>query len=223
MASLEEKDRSRRKQSGALERIMNAALEEFQRSGPNGVKIEIVARKANVSKQLIYYYYGSRDVLYEAVLEEYSYIKIQQLLNIDFFKMTPSRAIEELVLEIMDHFEGIPLGILTMEPKPGDAMYARRSSRRRKVRDIFDVIVDRGIINGDFSEDVDKKACFEFVGMMISGFFVHRAMWCHSQANEVIDPTVWRDRIVDVMLSVLKRGVITSAHDTNSNGCNLPH
>jgi AcrR family transcriptional regulator len=187
---------------------MRAALEEFNRSGLNGVRIEVIAREAKVSKQLIYYYYGSRDILYEAILEEYSAIKIESLLAIDYRDIDPIEAIRKLLEEIMTHFEGIPLGILTLDCRPDDAMYLRRVARRDKVAGIFNDIVDRGMAQGIFSPNVDKKICFELAGMMIGGFFVHQIMWREGLDYSSSDYGRWRNRIVDTVVAVMKRGTM---------------
>jgi AcrR family transcriptional regulator len=197
-----------RKRSKVLERIMRAALDEFNRSGLNGVRLEVIAREAGVSKQLIYYYYGSKDTLYEAVLEEYSVIQMAHLLSIDFRAMHPLDAVRIFLEEIMDHFEGIPLGILILEVRPDDATYYRRVSRRDKIIRIFSDIVDRGISQGIFAQSVNKEACFNLAGMMMSGFFVHKIMWRQSQEDFDLDFGVWRDRIIDAVLAVLDRGSI---------------
>jgi TetR/AcrR family transcriptional regulator len=48
--------------------IVDAAIQEFSTKGFSGARINTIARKAKVNKQLIYYYFGSKVGLYEAVL-----------------------------------------------------------------------------------------------------------------------------------------------------------
>lgn len=50
-------------------KILQAAKEEFSRLGFNGARVDQIAKKANVNKALIYYYYKSKDDLYEAVID----------------------------------------------------------------------------------------------------------------------------------------------------------
>jgi TetR/AcrR family transcriptional regulator len=49
--------------------ILEAAREEFGRYGPAGSRLERVARRAGVNKQLIFYYFGSKAGLLQAVAE----------------------------------------------------------------------------------------------------------------------------------------------------------
>jgi AcrR family transcriptional regulator len=48
--------------------ILAAAVKEFSRTGRSGARVDAIARSAAVNKQLIYYYFGSKDRLFgEAV------------------------------------------------------------------------------------------------------------------------------------------------------------
>src|SRR5580704_3132164 len=53
-------DRSRRA-------LLDAALEEFSRRGFAGARVADIARRAGVNKQLINYYFGSKEGLYLAL------------------------------------------------------------------------------------------------------------------------------------------------------------
>jgi TetR/AcrR family transcriptional regulator len=50
------------------ERILEAAIELFAEKGKLSTRIEEIARKANINKAMVYYYYVSKDYLYEKVL-----------------------------------------------------------------------------------------------------------------------------------------------------------
>jgi TetR/AcrR family transcriptional regulator len=49
--------------------ILGAARSEFAEAGYSGSRVERIARRAGVNKQLIFYYYGSKAGLYQAVLD----------------------------------------------------------------------------------------------------------------------------------------------------------
>jgi TetR/AcrR family transcriptional regulator len=51
-----------------LERILDAATEEFGRVGFDGAKVEAIARRAGVNKAGLYYHVGNKERLYEAVM-----------------------------------------------------------------------------------------------------------------------------------------------------------
>jgi len=54
--------------SSSKERILAAAREEFASSGFAGARVQRIARRAGVNKQLLYYYFGSKELLYKAVV-----------------------------------------------------------------------------------------------------------------------------------------------------------
>lgn len=59
--------------------LLNAAQEVFAESGLEGARIDAIAQRAGVNKQLVYHYFGSKDGLYSAVLEKvYSQIRNQE-------------------------------------------------------------------------------------------------------------------------------------------------
>src|ERR1044072_8185688 len=51
-------------------RIIAAAREEFSKRGFAGARVEEIARRATVNKQLLFYYYPSKRGLFQAVLEQ---------------------------------------------------------------------------------------------------------------------------------------------------------
>ncbi|HEX9467854.1 MAG TPA: TetR family transcriptional regulator [Acidimicrobiia bacterium] len=51
-------------------KILAAALEEFSAKGIEGARVDAIAARARVNKQLLYYYFDSKDGLFRAVLRE---------------------------------------------------------------------------------------------------------------------------------------------------------
>src|SRR5437763_9825109 len=52
------------------ERILDAAVEEFAANGYAGARVEAIARRAGLNKQLISHHFGGKEGLYRAVMEE---------------------------------------------------------------------------------------------------------------------------------------------------------
>ena len=57
-----------RQPSERREWILNAAIREFAEKGIAGARVDQIAARSNTSKQLIYHYYESKSVLFEAAL-----------------------------------------------------------------------------------------------------------------------------------------------------------
>ena len=54
----------------SVRRILEAALDEFQRKGFEGARVDEIAKKAGVNKALIYYYFESKEKILEAIFDE---------------------------------------------------------------------------------------------------------------------------------------------------------
>ena len=68
-ADAEGPDRSRlRDPEGTRKRILAAALQEFSAKGIDGARVDAIAERAGTNKRMLYYYFGSKDDLFRAVL-----------------------------------------------------------------------------------------------------------------------------------------------------------
>src|SRR5580692_2798564 len=56
------------------ERILSAALKEFAAKGFAGARVDVIARRANINKRMLYHYFGDKEELFKAVLR----LKINQ-------------------------------------------------------------------------------------------------------------------------------------------------
>ena len=82
------------------ERILRAALVEFSQHGFDAASLNTIAANADITKQLIRYYYGSKESLYKAVLESVSG-SMRIVDGVEFFEnISPTAAIRALVDEL---------------------------------------------------------------------------------------------------------------------------
>jgi TetR/AcrR family transcriptional regulator len=51
------------------QKILNAALKEFATLGYAGARMEKIARRAEINKAMLFYYFSSKDNLYQEVLK----------------------------------------------------------------------------------------------------------------------------------------------------------
>jgi AcrR family transcriptional regulator len=67
----EDADRPRlRDPEGTRRRILAAALQEFSAKGIDGARVDAIAERAGTNKRMLYYYFGSKDDLFRAVLRQ---------------------------------------------------------------------------------------------------------------------------------------------------------
>jgi AcrR family transcriptional regulator len=55
--------------SSSAARILDVATDEFASKGFAGARVDEIARRARANKQLVYYYFGGKQGLYDAVLD----------------------------------------------------------------------------------------------------------------------------------------------------------
>jgi TetR/AcrR family transcriptional regulator len=77
--------------------ILDAAEEEFARYGLNGARTEAIAAKTGVTKAMIYYYFGSKENLYQAVLKSYpdNFLDVVERLNTK--DLSPEEALKAMI------------------------------------------------------------------------------------------------------------------------------
>ena len=83
--------------------ILAVATREFSENGYSGGRIDEIAERTKTSKRMIYYYFGSKDGLYRAVLTEY-YRKLRgQEQDLHLEDLAPLEAIKRLVHFTVDY------------------------------------------------------------------------------------------------------------------------
>jgi AcrR family transcriptional regulator len=112
----------RRDPAATRRKLLTAARREFANSGLAGARVDEIAARAGVNKQLVYHYFGDKDALYLAVLEwVYEEIRTQERkLNLE--GLPPQQAIKKLIESSFDHLATHPdfivllnSGLLTLD------------------------------------------------------------------------------------------------------------
>ncbi len=86
--------------------ILEVATAEFAKKGLSGARIDEIAAATQTSKRMIYYYFGSKEGLYIAVLEE-SYRRMRQIeAELHLEDLDPVSALRRLVEFTFDHHSG---------------------------------------------------------------------------------------------------------------------
>lgn len=83
--------------SGALEKIIAAAEEEFAERGFDGAGMKALANRAGVSQSLLHYHFGSKDKLYAKVIESRSaLINTERMALLEAVDLTAPQALEHV-------------------------------------------------------------------------------------------------------------------------------
>ena len=85
--------------------ILSVATQEFASKGLAGARIDAIAEATHTSKRMIYYYYGSKEGLYLAVLEA-AYRRIRETeADLHLADLEPEQALKVLVGFTFDHHQ----------------------------------------------------------------------------------------------------------------------
>jgi AcrR family transcriptional regulator len=141
-------------------RILRAALDEFARNGFSGASMDAIAARTETTRAMINYYFGSKEKLYIAVLEqEYTGIReAEGELELDH--LPPAEAIRRIV-EFTFHYyiEHESFVRLVTAENQARGRHLRKSrimrSLNRPVVDMLSRVVRRGQQAGAFRRDVD--------------------------------------------------------------------
>jgi AcrR family transcriptional regulator len=206
------KDTRRNDPERTREDILDVATEEFSEFGLSGARVDSIAEKTRTSKRMIYYYYGSKEGLYLAVLER-AYRKIRSLeSDLKLTELPPEEALRQLIGTTFDHDEQNPdfVRLVSIE-NIHHAMHMKRSSEIADlnisvIRTIQD-IVDRGLETGAFKRRADAID----VHMLISAFCFFRVSNRYTFGTifkrELSEPTLYarhKSMIADAVLGYLR-------------------
>jgi AcrR family transcriptional regulator len=140
--------------------ILEVATAEFGEKGLSGARIDEIAAATRTSKRMIYYYFGSKEGLYLAVLEDaYRRMRITEAeLQLD--SLTPEDALRRLVAFTFDHHQGNPSYIrLVMSENMERAAHMARSETIQGVNvgaiDSVRKLYSRGVRAGVFRPGLD--------------------------------------------------------------------
>ncbi len=141
-------------------RILAAAKAEFARLGLGGARVDEIAEKAQANKRMIYHYFGGKEDLFKAVLEE-AWLDIrtaEQALSLH--ELPPKEALVALVTFTWNYYLENPEFIrLVNSENLHQARHITGSQRlqdaTRKLNDMVSDILQRGEAEGIFRSGID--------------------------------------------------------------------
>ncbi len=140
--------------------ILEVATAEFAEKGLSGARIDEIAAATQTSKRMIYYYFGSKEGLYLAVLEE-AYRRMRHIeaqLKLD--DLPPEDALRRLVEFTFDHHWGNPAYIrLVMNENMARGSYLAQSKIIQELNvpaiGAIQKLYARGVQSGAFRPGLD--------------------------------------------------------------------
>ncbi|MDR3438158.1 TetR/AcrR family transcriptional regulator [Telmatospirillum sp.] len=161
--------------------ILQVATEEFAAYGFAGARVDAIAAKTKTTKRAIYYYFGSKEGLYIAVLEK-AYSGIRDIeSNMHLKELDAEQAVRKLVDFTIDYQDANPnfIRIVSIE-NIHFGKYVKESEGIRtmnaRIIETTEAILMRGYKSGAFHNPMDPID----LHMMISAFSFFRVSNRHT-------------------------------------------
>jgi AcrR family transcriptional regulator len=161
--------------------ILSVARAEFVEHGLNGARVDAIAERTRTTKRMIYYYFGSKEGLYSAVLEQaYADIRSNEA-SLALEDLDPVTALRRLIEFSFDYEDAHPdfVRLIAVE-NIHQAQYLKRlptiQSVNANVIATLDSILRRGRAQGQFARECGAVD----VHLMISGLCFYRVSNRHT-------------------------------------------
>ena len=188
--------------------ILQVATHEFADKGLTGARIDEIAAATGTSKRMIYYYFGSKDGLYLAVLEE-AYRRMRSIeADLHLADLAPVEALKKLVEFTYDHHrdnEDFIRLVMNENIQRGDYLRQSESIRALNSNAIQSVqaVYERGVAQGVFRTGLDPvdihSAISAFTFFNVSNRHTFGLIF-QDRASQDKANTLKREHVVDLIL-----------------------
>ena len=150
----------RRDPAATRKKLLTAARREFASSGLAGARVDEIAARAGVNKQLVYHYFGDKDALYLAVLEwVYEEIRAKER-ELNLKGLPPEQAIKKLIESSFDHLAAHPDFIVLLNDENRSGARHVRGSRKLEAMhsplvSLVSTILGQGVKAGIFRKGIN--------------------------------------------------------------------
>ena len=202
----------RRDPVATRKKLLTAARLEFARHGFAGARVDEIAERAGVNKQLVYHYFGDKDALYLAVLEwVYEDIREQERrLNLE--GLPPDKAIRRLIEASFDHLAAHPdFIVLLNDENRGGARHVRGSTRLEAMHSPLvksvSHILQEGVRSGLFRKGIDPVQLYISIAGLSYFFFSNTPTLSAMFGRDLSSAAARRARrkhVVDLVMQALR-------------------
>ena len=159
------------------ERILRVAIAEFSEKGYSGARVDVICKLSRANPRMIYHYFGGKDHLYIAVLEQVLGELRTEELKLDVAHVAPIDGMMQLFDFTYEHFGGHPelIHLLSGENLL-KARFLRQSIKTPIIASplirLIDELLRRGEKKGDFRRGIDALQLYV---TMVGFAYFHRS------------------------------------------------
>lgn len=194
--------------SKTRERILKHATVEFSKFGLEGARVDRIARRCRLSKNMLYYYFHSKEGLYLATLENMYLDLRSQQPDLSLLAHDPIAAMEGLIQNTFNAFLRNP-GVMRLlsEENAHQGKYIRRSTRIRDLynplRESIRQVLERGRAEGTFRTDLDADTIYMSLSSMCYHYLSNRYTLENALGRDLASEEAlkqWLDHVTNFIL-----------------------
>jgi TetR/AcrR family transcriptional regulator len=190
------------------QQILTAAEAEFADKGLAGARVDVIAEESGVNKQMIYYYYGSKDDLYLAVLERAYAAMRQSERELNLADLNPIEAMTRLVQFKFDYYARHPAIIrLLAAENMQNARYLKKSSRLREMQvsliDVLQSVLGAGEKQKLIRPGVDPVQLYMSIAALSYFYFANSATLSTAFGRNLANPDELKKRSAHAVALIL--------------------
>ncbi len=195
------------------QRILESATADFARYGLGGARVDRIARRAGANKRMLYYYFGDKERLFLAALEErYAHIRNAER-GLDLEHRDPREALRRLVAFTWNYYLEHPEFLTFLNSE--NLHKGRHVRKSRRVREMHSPLIEtlRGILRrgerqGLFRRGVDPVQLY--ISIAGEGYFYLSNRYTLSRIFDLnlMAPKALAERarhMTDMILNALRR------------------
>jgi len=189
--------------------ILAAARDEFVENGLSGARVDEIAARTATSKRMIYYYFGDKEGLYRAVLEE-MYERIRNFeRSLDLAALPPVQAMAKLTGFTFDYHARNPDFVrLVMVENIHHGRHLATSDKIAKLNlsilDVIREIYTRGVREGTFRAGLEPIDIHLTISALSFYNVSNRESIRQVFGHDMADPGIEERRRQEVVMAVTK-------------------
>lgn len=198
--------RFQRRKEDRPEEITQAALAAFAEKGYAATKVDEVAKRAGVSKGLLYLYFKTKEDLFKAVIRSFVSPRIDALIsNFEETELSAEEFIRGPFLSFAKSIPSSPVRVLIRlmiaeGPKHPDLVQWYWDNVVARAIEALRSLFDKGVANGEFQ----KSVLNEYPQLLVTGVFFSTVFTTVFKQQANLDTDRFIEAHVDMVLDSIK-------------------
>jgi AcrR family transcriptional regulator len=195
------------------QKILEAAIAEFARFGLGGARVDRIAQRARANKRMLYYYFGDKERLFLAALEDrYAHIRSAER-SLELEHLDPREALGRLVQFTWRYFLEHPEFMTLLNSE--NLHKGRHVRRSKRVQDMHSPLVEtlravlkRGEAAGLFRKGVDPVQLYISIAGEVYFYLSNRYTLSRIFDRDLMAPRALAQRarhVSEMMMNALRK------------------